>query len=65
MLVGSIVTNPETSSRAGVRFYNKRAMAEQWIPTTSGIRYRSTEKSKWKCRSGCLGMHFSESIRSD
>src|ERR1039458_10024325 len=29
--VGFIVTNLETPSRAVVRFYNKRGMAEQWI----------------------------------
>ena len=29
--VGFIVTNPETPSRAVVRFYNKRGTAEQWI----------------------------------
>ena len=29
--VGSIVTNFQTSSRAVVRFYNKRGTAEQWI----------------------------------
>jgi len=29
--VGFIVTNFRTSSRAVVRFYNKRGMAEQWI----------------------------------
>jgi len=30
-LVGFIVTNPETPSRAVVRFYDKRGTAEQWI----------------------------------
>src|ERR1019366_6302156 len=29
--VGFIVTNLETDSRAGGRFYNKRGTAEQWI----------------------------------
>ena len=29
--VGFIVTNFQTSSRAVVRFYNKRGTAEQWI----------------------------------
>ena len=29
--VGFIVTNLETDSRAVVRFYNKRGIAEQWI----------------------------------
>jgi hypothetical protein len=29
--VGFIVVNPETDSRAMVRFYNKRGTAEQWI----------------------------------
>jgi hypothetical protein len=29
--VGFIVTNLGTSSRAVVRFYNKRGTAEQWI----------------------------------
>jgi hypothetical protein len=29
--VGLIVTNLRTSSRAVVRFYNKRGTAEQWI----------------------------------
>jgi hypothetical protein len=29
--VGFVVTNPETDSRAVVRFCNKRGTAEQWI----------------------------------
>jgi hypothetical protein len=32
------VTNLETSSRAVVRFHNKRGTAEQWIKDGSGKR---------------------------
>src|SRR5271157_2763222 len=48
--IGFIVTNPETPSRAVVRFYNKRGTAEQWIkegkqavkmPRLSCHRFRS------------------------
>jgi hypothetical protein len=35
--VGFIVTNLGTSSRALVRFYNKRGTAEQWIEAPSLI----------------------------
>ena len=54
--VGFIVTNLETSSRAVVRFYNKRGTAEQWIKEgkqavkmtrLSCHRFRSNEVRLW------------------
>lgn len=36
--VGFIVTNLTLPSGAGVRFYNKREMAEQWIKAAVGER---------------------------
>ncbi len=54
--VGFIVTNLETSSRAVVRFYNKRGTAEQWIKEgkqavkmtrLSCDRFRSNEVRLW------------------
>jgi hypothetical protein len=54
------VTNPETDSRAVVRFYNKRGTAEQWITEgkqavkmtrlswgAPGARFRSNEVRLW------------------
>jgi hypothetical protein len=55
-LVGFIVTNLETDSRAVVRFYNKRGTAEQWIKAgkqavkmtrLSCDRFRSNEVRLW------------------
>ena len=54
--VGFIVTNLRTSSRAVVRFYNKRGMAEQWIKEgkqavamtrLSCHRFRANEVRLW------------------
>jgi len=54
--VGFIVTNFRTSSRAVVRFYNKRGMAEQWIKEgkqavamtrLSCHRFRANEVRLW------------------
>jgi Transposase DDE domain group 1 len=54
--VGFIVTNLGTSSRAVVRFYNKRGTAEQWIKEgkqavamtrLSGHRFRANEVRLW------------------
>ena len=54
--VGFIVTNLETSSRAVVRFYNKRGTAEQWIKEgkqavkltrLSCHRFRANEVRLW------------------
>jgi hypothetical protein len=54
--VGFIVTNPETDSRAVVRFYNKRGTAQQWIKERkqavkitrlSCHRFRSNEVRLW------------------
>jgi hypothetical protein len=55
-LVGFIVTNLETDSRAVVRFYNKRGTAEQWIKAgkeavkltrLSCHRFRANEVRLW------------------
>jgi hypothetical protein len=54
--VGLIVTNLQTNSRAGVRFYNTRGTAEQWIKAgkqavkmtrLSCHRFRSNEVRWW------------------
>ncbi len=54
--VGFIVTNLETSSRAVVRFYNRRGTAEQWIKESkqavaltrlSCHRFRANEVRLW------------------
>jgi hypothetical protein len=54
--VGFIVTNPETDSRAVVRFYNRRGTAEQWIKEgkqavkmirLSCYRFRPNEVRRW------------------
>ena len=54
--VGFIVTSPAASSRAVVRFYNKRGTAEQWIKEgkqavamtrLSCHRFRSNEVRLW------------------
>jgi Transposase DDE domain group 1 len=54
--VGFIVTNLGTSSRAVVRFYNKRGTAEQWIKESkqaaamtrlSCHRFRANEVRLW------------------
>src|SRR5260370_13469076 len=54
--VGFIVTNLATSSRAVVRFYNKRGTAEQWIKESkqavsmtrlSCHRFRANEVRLW------------------
>jgi hypothetical protein len=54
--IGFIVTNPETPSRAVVRFYNKRGTGEQWIKERkqaakmtrlSCHRFRSNEVRLW------------------
>ncbi len=54
--VGFIVTNLGTSSRAVVRFYNKRGTAEQWIKEGKQVvkmtrlschRFRSNEVRLW------------------
>jgi hypothetical protein len=54
--VGFIVTNPGTSSRTVVRFYNKRGTAEQWIKESkqavaltrlSCHRFRANEVRLW------------------
>ena len=54
--VGFIVTDPRSSSRAVVRFYNKRGTAEQWIKEgkqavkmtrLSRHRFRSNEVPLW------------------
>ena len=54
--VGFIVTNLRTSSRAVVRFYNKRGTAEQWIKESkqaaamtrlSCHRFRANEVRLW------------------
>ena len=49
--VGFIATNLEISSRAVVRFYNKRGTAEQWIKDGTGKRYRTEIVKRYK-RSG-------------
>jgi len=60
--VGFIVTNPETPSRAVVRFYNKRGTAEQWIKEgkqavkmtrLSFHRFRSNEVRLALCLLAC------------
>lgn len=57
--VGFIVTNLGTSSRAAVRFYNKRGTAEQWIKEgkqavkmtrLSHHRFRANEVRRWSDR---------------
>jgi hypothetical protein len=54
--LGFIVTNFRTSSRAVVRFYNKRRTAEQWIKEgkqavamtrLSCHRFRSNQARRW------------------
>jgi len=50
--VGFIVTNPETDSRAVVRFYNKRGTAEQWIK--EGKQAVKMTRLSW----GALGARF-------